>query len=74
MHIAQWRLVGDFARWLIDQHGDGSDVHERTAARFIAWRSQRSKYQNGSRIALARLLGIGTGNIGDLLIETQHQA
>ena len=51
------RLVGEFARWLIDQHGDGSDVHELTAARFITWRAQRSNYQNGSRIALARLLG-----------------
>lgn len=62
------RLVGEFARWLIDQHGDGSDVHERTAAGFIAWRVQRSNYQNGSRIALARLLGIlrDAGAIGPL--------
>jgi hypothetical protein len=26
------RLVGEFARWLLDQHGDGSDVHEGTAS------------------------------------------
>ena len=51
------RLVGEFARWLLDQHGDGSDVHERTTACFIAWRAQHSRYQNGSRVALARLLG-----------------
>lgn len=52
------RMVGAFARWLIDEHDDGLLVDEAVINRFLAWRALRHPYCNGSAIALTRLLAI----------------
>ena len=43
--------VGAFVRWLIDEHGDGSDIREDTIASFLVRRGVQSRYVNGTRAA-----------------------
>jgi site-specific recombinase XerD len=50
------RAVGEYARWLIDHHGDQIDVHESTIAAFMLWRAEQPGYRHGTRIAIVRLL------------------
>lgn len=50
------RAVGDYARWLIDEHHDGSDVSRKTVFSFLSYRRKRGKRRNGDRSALLRLL------------------
>jgi len=50
------RAVGEYARWLIDHHGDPNDVHESTIAAFMVWRAEQPGYRYGTRIAIVRLL------------------
>jgi site-specific recombinase XerD len=51
------RTVGDYARWLIDHHHDGSDVSRKTAFSFLGYRRKIGKLQNGDRSAILRYLG-----------------
>ncbi|MER8804038.1 tyrosine-type recombinase/integrase [Mesorhizobium sp. M0998] len=51
------RTVGDYARWLIDHHHDGSDVSRKTASSFLSYRRKLGKLQNGDRSAILRFLG-----------------
>ncbi|MER8504899.1 tyrosine-type recombinase/integrase [Mesorhizobium sp. M1142] len=50
------RTVGDYARWLIDHHHDGSDVSRKTALSFLGYRKRIRKLQNGDRSAILRYL------------------
>lgn len=50
------RAVGEYARWLVDHHGDENDVHESTIAAFMVWRAGQPGYRHGTRIAIVRLL------------------
>ena len=52
------RAIGEFARWLTEDHGDSCDIDERTVSSFLAWRRQQTGYRHGSPTALVRFLGV----------------
>lgn len=51
------RTVGDYARWLIDDHHDGNDVSRKTVFSFLSYRRKIGRLQNGDRSAALRFLG-----------------
>mgnify|MGYP006402735415 CR=1 FL=1 len=52
------KTVGEYARWLADNHYDQGDLNENTIAAFIGWRERQPGYRHGTRIALLRLLAL----------------
>lgn len=50
------RTVGDYARWLLDDYGDGSDVSREIAVGFLSNRKIIGKLRNGDRSAVFRFL------------------
>ena len=49
-------VLGQFAQWLADQHGDSKDLHEGTVACYVAYRAGQGILRYGDRSTLARLL------------------
>lgn len=50
------RAVGDYARWLLDDHGDADAVARATAFEFLSNRRAIGKLQNGDRSAVLRFV------------------
>lgn len=69
------RAVGDYARWLIDVHHDGSDVSRNTVFSFLSHRREAGKLQNGDRSAVLRLLRqlLDTGRVQTPPVTDPHE-
>ena len=52
------KSVGEYARWLTDEHRNGADVAEETISQYVALRAHRGRIPNGYRAALFRLLAL----------------
>ncbi|QND44636.1 tyrosine-type recombinase/integrase (plasmid) [Rhizobium lusitanum] len=69
------RMVGEYARWLIDDHNDGSDVSPKTVSSFLSHRRKIGKLRNGDRSAVFRFLAeqLDAGAVDGLPIADPHE-